>query len=91
MVCIGSFALVAGFGGIMGVKYFQQAQEPVVVETVSDGLGTSDGSEQPADEAAVASGTADASKSAGLSITAKSAVLIDAETGTLIYQQDAHK
>jgi len=74
MVCIGSFALVAGFGGIMGVKYFQQAQEPVVVETVSDGLGTSD-----------------ASKSAGLSITAKSAVLIDAETGTLIYQQDAHK
>jgi len=84
MLCIGSFALLAGFGGIMGVKYFQQAQEPVVVETVSDGLGTSG-------EASNTSGKADASKPASLSISAKSAVLMDADSGTLVYQQDAHK
>ena len=71
-------AILAGFGGIMGVKYFGRAQEPVVLETVSDDLGSTEDAE---------SGVA----SANLNIQAKSAVLIDADTGTVIYEQDSHK
>lgn len=65
-------------GGILGVKYFANPQEPIVLETVSDSL-TSVGA--PAEE----------QEAADLKIEAKSAVLIDADTGQVIFQQNAHE
>lgn len=72
-LCFACIALLAGFGGIMGVKYFDRTQEPVVLETVSDEVETKD------------------EKSGNLNLSVKSAVLMDADTGTVIYEQDAHK
>lgn len=74
LACI--FALC---GGIMGVRYFSNPQEPIVLETVSDTLETA-GAEQ-----------AQTSKNAGLNLDVKGAVLIDAGTGKVLYQQNAHK
>ena len=71
-LCLACIALIAGFGGIMGVKYFDRAQEPVVLETVSDEVKTE-------------------SSKDSLNLAVKSAVLLDADTGTVIYEQDAHK
>ncbi len=101
MVCVGCIAMIAGFGGLMGAKYFDRPQEPVVLETVSDDLGTTGEEDQPegadSKETAASGGdgtenaSGEAKKSAGLDIAAKAAVLIDADTGTVVYQQDAHK
>jgi len=63
----------------MGVKHFYNPQEPVVLETVSDTL-LADGAAQAAE-----------SKKANLNLDVKAAVLMDAETGKILYQQDAHK
>ncbi|MBR3756782.1 MAG: serine hydrolase, partial [Firmicutes bacterium] len=46
-------------------------QQPIVLETVSDGLRSS--------------------TEADLNLAVKSACLMDADTGTVIYQQEAHK
>lgn len=70
LVCI---AVITGFGGIMGVRYFDRPQEPVVLETVSDEI-----KRETLDQES-------------LNLAAKSAVLMDADTGTVIYEQDAHK
>jgi len=69
--------MVCGCGGILGAKYWTAAQDPVVLETVSDQLG----SEAAEDTAA----TPD------FNLGVKSACLMDADTGTVIYQQAAHK
>lgn len=73
LACAGSFVLLAGLCGLMGVKHFDRVQDPVVLETVSDQVKT------------------EGNTSAKLDIQAKSAVLIDADTGTVIYEQDSHK
>lgn len=70
---MGCIAVLVGFGGIMGGKYFQGAQEPVVLETVSDEVKAPEESD------------------ANLNLAVKSACLIDADTGTVVYQQDSHK
>lgn len=75
LICL---ACILSFCGIMGVKYYSNPQEPVVLETVSDSL-TSAGA--PSDE----------QKKAGLNLDVKGAVLIDADTGTVIYEQNSHK
>lgn len=64
--------------GIMGVKYFSNPQEPVVLETVSD-TPVSVGA--PAEDETAAK----------LELDVKSAVLMDAETGKVIFSKDAHK
>ena len=73
------FACILSLCGIMGVKYFYNPQEPVVIETVSDSMAAS--GELAAKESAAAN----------LNLNVKSAVLIDAETGKVLYQQDSHK
>ena len=75
LICL---ACILSFCGIMGVKYYSNPQEPVVLETVSDSL-TSAGA--PSVE----------QKKADLNLDVKGAVLIDADTGTVIYEQNAHK
>ena len=75
LICL---ACILSFCGIMGVKYYFNPQEPVVLETVSDSL-TSAGA--PSVE----------QKKADLNLDVKGAVLIDADTGTVIYEQNAHK
>lgn len=72
-----AFAVCAG-GGIMGVRYFSNPQEPVVLETVSDTL-TAAGA--PSEE----------EKNANLKLDVKAAVLIDADTGKVVFEQNAHK
>ncbi|MBR3785429.1 MAG: D-alanyl-D-alanine carboxypeptidase [Firmicutes bacterium] len=69
--------LLCGFCGSIGASQLIKAQQPVVLETVSDGLSTS--------------AAATPSPAANLDIQAKAAVLMDADTGTVIYQQDGHK
>lgn len=66
--------------GILGVINYFNPQEPVVLETVSDDL--------TADEAG-SSGT-DAENSV-MKLDVKSAVLMDAETGTVLMEQNSHK
>lgn len=73
------FACILSLCGMMGVKYFSNPQEPVVLETVSDSLETSGALQK------------EASKKAGLNLDVKSAVLIDADTGKVLYEQDSHK
>ena len=70
LVCV---ALLAGFGGIMGVRYFDRTQDPIVLETVSDEV-----KKEKTDQG-------------NLQVAAKSAVLIDADTGSVIYEQDSHQ
>ncbi len=65
-------ALVCVFGGMMGVKYFDRPQTPMVLETVSDHLEKQD-------------------ESGTLKVEAKAAVLMDADTGKVVFQQNAHK
>ena len=76
-------ALLAGFGLTMAGTSLLKSQQPVVLETVSDGLN-------PATDADAAA-KATPSDAANLDVQAKAAVLMDADTGTVIYQQDAHK
>lgn len=64
--------------GVMGVKYYSNPQEPVVLETVSDTL------------TAAGAPSAD-QKQANLNLNVKGAVLIDADTGKVLYQQNGHK
>lgn len=64
--------------GILGVRYYSNPQDPVILETVSDTL-TDEGA--PTDE----------QKSADLNLNLKSAVLIDADTGTVLFEQDSHE
>ncbi len=75
MVC--ALVICAG-GGILGVRHFANPQEPVVLETVSDTLETTGA---PSEE----------EKNANLNLDVKAAVLIDADTGKVIFEQDAHK
>lgn len=75
LICLGCILTLCG---IMGVKYFSNPQEPVVLETVSDTL-TDAGA--PTEE----------QKNANMDLNVKSAVLIDAETGKVLFEQDAHK
>ncbi|MGC2872272.1 D-alanyl-D-alanine carboxypeptidase family protein [Ihubacter sp. mB4P-1] len=75
MVC--ALAICVG-GGIMGVKHFSNPQEPVVLETVSDTL-------------TAAGAPSEDEKNANLKLDVKAAVLIDADTGKVIFQQNAHK
>ena len=77
-LCLLCALCLCGTGGILGVKYYSNPQEPVVLETVSDSL-TSEGA--PTEE----------QKKANLNLDVKAAVLIDADTGKVLYQQDAHK
>lgn len=63
--------LVAGFGISMAAPDLLKPQQPIVLETVSDGLRSS--------------------TEADLNLAVKSACLMDADTGTVIYQQEAHK
>lgn len=77
-VCLALVCCLCVSGGIMGVKYYYNPQEPVVLETVSDSLASVGA---PAEE----------QTKADMEIEAKSAVLIDADTGKVIFQQDAHK
>lgn len=65
--------------GVMGVRHFYNPQEPVVLETVSDTLATAGAAQ------------AEEAKKANLNLDVKAAVLMDAETGKILYQQDAHK
>lgn len=62
----------------MGVKHFSNPQEPVVLETVSDTL-------------TAAGAPSEDEKNANLKLDVKAAVLIDADTGKVIFQQNAHK
>lgn len=62
------------FCGIMGVKYFHNPQEPVILETVSPNASIQEEQNKGA-----------------LNLQVKSAVLLDADTGQVIYEQDAHK
>ncbi len=64
--------------GIMGVKYFSNPQEPVTLETVSASL---EDQGAPSEE----------QKNANLKLNVKAAVLIDADTGKVLFEQDAHK
>ena len=75
MVC--ALAICVG-GGIMGVKHFSNPQEPVLLETVSDTL-------------TAAGAPSEDEKNANLKLDVKAAVLIDADTGKVIFQQNAHK
>ena len=75
MVC--ALVICAG-GGIMGVRHFVNPQEPVVLETVSDTLET-------------VGAPSEDEKNANLELDVKAAVLIDADTGKVIFEQDAHK
>ena len=75
MVC--ALVICAG-GGIMGVRHFANPQEPVVLETVSDTLET-------------VGAPSEDEKNANLELDVKAAVLIDADTGKVIFEQDAHK
>ena len=77
-LCLLCALCLCGTGGILGVKYYSNPQEPVVLETVSDSL-TSECA--PTEE----------QKKANLNLDVKAAVLIDADTGKVLYQQDAHK
>ncbi|MCI5687935.1 MAG: D-alanyl-D-alanine carboxypeptidase [Emergencia sp.] len=77
-LCLSFAVLLCAAGGILGVKYYSNPQEPVVLETVSDSL-VSEGA--PTEE----------QKKANLNLDVKAAVLIDADTGKVLYQQDAHK
>ncbi len=110
--------LVAGFGLGMAGTNLLKSQQPVVLETVSDGLnpvpekGTgevvnqglgSDPSSSHSRGASVADDganagdvsaddtAASAAAQSSLNLAVKSAVLMDADTGTVIYQQDSHK
>lgn len=99
-------ALLAGFGLSMAGTSLLKAQEPVVLETVSDGLNTvpeeeagdgivneneaSEGTD-PSSSGDAAPAPASASAATSLNLAVKSACLMDADTGTVIYQQDAHK
>lgn len=76
IICL---ALVLSLCGVMGVRHFYNPQEPVIIETVSDTLETA-GAVQ-----------AEESKNANLNLDVKAAVLMDAETGKILYQQDGHK
>ena len=71
-------ALLAGFGFSAGVSTLIKSQQPVVLETVSDGLREEKTSSTPSD-------------AASLDIQAKAAVLMDADTGRVLYQQEGHK
>src|SRR5699024_9171662 len=75
LICL---ACILSFCGILGVRGFSNPQEPVVLETVSDTL-TDAGA--PTEE----------QKQANLQLNVKSAVLIDADTGEVLFEQDAHK
>ena len=77
-------ALLAGFGLSMVGTNLLKSQQPVVLETVSDGLN-------PAPANGDADSKATPSNAANLDIQASAAILIDADTGTVIYQQDAHQ
>lgn len=105
-ISLGLCALMAVLGfGISGTNLLK-SQQPVVLETVSDGLNpapeegedgagesqTASGDKETdpsssTDQAAAASGSAAAS----LKLAVKSAILMDADTGTVLYEQDSHK
>ena len=72
------FACILSLCGIMGVKYFSNPQEPVTLETVSASL---EDQGAPSEE----------QKNANLKLNVKAAVLIDADTGKVLFEQDAHK
>ncbi len=72
------FACILSLCGIMGVKYFSNPQEPVTLETVSASL---EDQGAPSEE----------QKNANLKLNVKAAVLIDEDTGKVLFQQDAHK
>ena len=75
LICLTCILCVCG---ILGVKYYSNPQDPVVLETVSDTL---------ADEGA----PTEEQKNANLKLNVKGAVLIDADTGQVIYEQNSHK
>lgn len=79
-------ALLAAFGFTLGAGNWLRSQPPMVLETVSDGLNPAPSQEGEA----VPSSSGDKSEGS-LNLAVKSAVLIDADTGTVVYQQDAHK
>ena len=80
--------LVAGFGLAVGGTTLLKSQDPIVLETVSDGL-------EPVPESESVESSASSSslkeKDAKLNLAVKSACLMDADTGTVIYRQDDHK
>ena len=92
-------ALLAVLGlGISGTNLLK-AQQPIVLETVSDGLNPAPeegreergvGNSDPSSSDDQAAGTSGAATT-GLDLAVKSAVLIDADTGTVLYEQDSHK
>lgn len=73
------FALILAVFGILCNGCFRQKQEPRDIETVSDGLES--------DTALVSDGK----ETDSLKVSGKSAILMDADSGTVIYQQDSHK
>lgn len=66
-------ALLAGFGFGVDKSHLIGKQEPMILETISDGLSV------------------ETEKGATLDLAVKSACLMDADTGTVIYQQEGHK
>lgn len=93
-------ALLAGFGLTMAGTSLLKAQDPVVLETVSDGLNTVPAEEAADDKAgadrsssgdAVPSSASAKAEAPDLNLAVKSACLMDADTGTVIYQQESHK
>ena len=75
LICL---ACILSLCGIMGVRYFSNPQEPVTLETVSDTL-------------ADAGAPTEEQKKANLKLDVKSAVLMDADTGEVLFEQNAHK
>lgn len=77
-VIVTCFACIICACGIMGVKYFSNPQDPVTIETVSDSLADAG---EPSKE----------QKGANMDLAVKGAVLLDADTGKVLYEQNGHK
>lgn len=67
--------------GILGVANYINSQEPVILETVSDMV------EEPLTRLT----SSEDEKKGGMNLNVKSAVLLDADTGKILYEQNAHE
>lgn len=74
--------------GILGVVNYINSQEPVILETVSDTVSNSasDSASKPPAESG-----ASEDQTGGMVLNVKSAVLMDAETGKVLLEQNSHK
>lgn len=74
--------------GILGVVNYINSQEPVILETVSDTVSNS--ASDTASKPPAESGTSE-DQTGGMVLNVKSAVLMDAETGKVLLEQNSHK